>query len=165
MEQTKKRRRKRSKKSKRLNDVAKLLFFLYAGFMIWLLFVLGMENTNGEILEGGYKLNLIPFKTIKVYFDLAQSTTDAYMLRQLFVSLISNVILFIPLGFFLPWVWKKLRPAFKAVGASIAIIVAVEITQLITFVGSCDIDDLLLNSIGALIGYLIWRKVQKIFNL
>ena len=37
------------------------------------------------------------------------------------------------------------------------IIVIIELIQLFTLLGSCDIDDLLLNTIGAVIGWLLWR--------
>lgn len=158
-------KRKKRKKSKRFYDVARLLFFLYLGFMTWLLFVMGMENTNGIILEGGYSINIIPFRTVKTYIDMASSITDAYMLRRLFINLMGSIALFIPLGFFLPCIWKELRSFFKTAGIAVAIILGVEITQLITFVGSCDIDDFILNTLGTLIGYFIWLKFQKKFNI
>ena len=124
METERKRRKRKRKESKRLNDLMRLLFFAYIGFMIWILFVQRMESTNGIVLEGGYSLNIIPFKTIKVYFDAIHSTTSSFAIRQLFVALAANVVLFIPLGFFLPCIWKKLRSFFKAAGVIVAAVIS-----------------------------------------
>ncbi len=69
--------------------------------------------------------------------------------------------MFIPLGFFLPAV-KSLSVNFKAIIIkTVLIITAIEIIQLFSLTGSFDIDDLFLNTIGSVIGYIIQRIIFK----
>ena len=70
--------------------------------------------------------------------------------------------MFIPLGFLLPCLWPRLRSFGRFLPAIVAIIVVIELTQLFTLLGSCDIDDLLLNTIGAVIGFGLLRLVDKL---
>ena len=164
METQHRRKRRKRRESKKVKGVVRLIFFAYVGFMVWLLFVLGMENSSTIMMDGAYNLNIIPFKTINVYIEAMKSTTSAFVMRQIFVGLAANVVLFIPLGFFLPWIWKKLRSFFKTFGVIVLVILGIELVQLMTLVGSCDIDDFLLNTLGALIGYLIWIIFKKKTN-
>ena len=46
-------------------------------------------------------------------------------------------------------------------GLVLLLILAVEILQLVTLLGSCDIDDLLLNILGAAMGYVLWKLRNK----
>ena len=64
--------------------------------------------------------------------------------------------MFIPLGFCLPWVHARLRRWWKTLLVSAGVILCVELTQLVTLLGHCDVDDLILNLIGVTMGYLLW---------
>ena len=66
-----------------------------------------------------------------------------------------NVIIFMPFGFFLPMA-SKYRSFFAAVFYSFTLSLCVETFQLLTKVGSFDVDDLLLNTIGGVAGYIIF---------
>lgn len=69
--------------------------------------------------------------------------------------------MFIPLGFFLSSV-KSLSATFKTIIIrTVVIITAVEIIQLFSLTGSFDIDDLILNTIGSVTGYIIQRIIFK----
>lgn len=61
--------------------------------------------------------------------------------------------MFIPLGFFLPKLWQKQRKLWRTLLTTALIILLVELTQMFTLVGTCDTDDLILNTLGAAIGY------------
>ena len=134
----------------------RFLFLTYAVFMIWLLFLQRMEN--GVILEENW--NFVPFKTLKLYWRLLFSGNHYYA-KQAVVNLAGNVIMFIPLGYFLPAIWLRYGNFWRLLLISVCIIVIIETTQYFTGLGSCDVDDFLLNLPGIIIGFLIWAIAIK----
>jgi glycopeptide antibiotics resistance protein len=74
-------------------------------------------------------------------------------------GIILNVLLFIPMGYLLPLIFKKLRKhsAIDVVLICLLISLATETLQLVFRVGWFDADDIINNTIGALIGVFIWR--------
>ena len=134
-------------------------FALYGVIMLWLLFGqrLGADipGTYWERLQDN--INLIPFFTIREFLHTAQQTANPYLLRHAFINLAGNVVMFVPLGFFPPCLWESLRGFGRCLLFSAASIVVIEIIQLFTLLGSCDVDDLLLNMVGVAIGYGLYR--------
>jgi len=132
-----------------------VLFLLYGILMLWLLF----GQRIGRLTVWDYReqlllnLNLIPFATIGRYLRFLQ-TQQGDLLRHAIINLAGNIVMFVPLGFFLPCSFPKLRTFLRLLPAAAGMILAVEVIQLFTLMGSCDIDDLLLNLIGIFIGYL-----------
>ncbi|RZK10289.1 MAG: VanZ family protein [Flavobacterium sp.] len=102
-------------------------------------------------------VNLVPFRTIKAFMNLHPSTS---MQVKVF-NLLGNVALFIPLGFLLPFVFRKANTLGRVLMASFLISLLFELYQLITHTGNFDVDDLLLNSIGGAIGYACFVMVTK----
>ena len=136
----------------------KLLFVVYAAVMLWLLF-----DRERSLYELDYwsqlqqNMNLEPFHTIKLFWNVLD--WEAY--RSLAViNLGGNIIMLIPLGFFLPVLWKSLQKWWKTWMTTLGIMLAVEVAQLFTLRGSFDVDDLILNLLGAAIGYLIYRWTE-----
>lgn len=131
------------------------VFGLYCAVMIWLLFL----QRRPRIVDTGYldtvrqNLNLQPGDTIRRF--LAVWNTPVYH-RAAIVNLVGNIVMFIPLGFGLPWAHAGLRRFWKTLLLSAGIIVLVELTQLVTLLGRCDVDDLILNLIGVAVGYFLW---------
>ena len=143
--------------------LGRLLFLLYAGVMLWLLF--GQRFGSGTVssaVAGNYNLNIVPLKTIKMYLAMLRRTTNQYLFVHALVNLAGNVILFVPLGFFLPNIWEKKRSPITVLLIVTIVIVLVELVQYVTLLGSCDVDDLLLNLLGAMVGYIIWRFTAKL---
>jgi len=134
-------------------------FALYGVIMLWLLFGqrLGVDvpGTYWERLLNN--VNLIPFLTIKEFLHTAGVTTNPYLIRHAFINLAGNVVMFVPLGFFPPCLWEQLRGFGRCMLFAAACIVTIEIIQLFTLLGSCDVDDLLLNMVGVVIGYGLYR--------
>lgn len=97
-----------------------------------------------------YILNIKPFNWI--------GTTDS--LQQVVVEKVPNIMLFIPLGFFMPVVLKNKRKLYKMALISFAITFSVEFFQY--FIGrSSDIDDIITNLLGAIIGYIIFKMLDS----
>ncbi len=139
------------------NRIWTVLFGLYCALMLWLLFdrpgyVEGIPYW--EQVESN--LNLVPFRTLRLFAELL-SDHRPHLVRAAVINLFGNVIMFVPLGFLLPLTFRRLTTLWKALLTTVFLITAVELLQLFTLVGSCDIDDLILNLFGAAIGYGLFR--------
>lgn len=106
-----------------------------------------------------YQMNLVPFKTIleyiRAYYD--GSMSKIIPLR----NLIGNLIMFFPWGIYLPLLLEKTRRWNKCVVITVAMLLGVELVQFLGRLGSFDIDDLILNLTGALMGFMLYKT--KIF--
>ncbi len=94
-------------------------------------------------------LNLIPIVHLFDIYDGWQ------------MNIIGNITMFIPVGIVWPVCFKKLDSVWKATAAGAGLSLFIEITQLLFYERSSDVDDLLLNTTGALIGALICFGVRK----
>lgn len=129
------------------------LFLAYCVLMLWLLFDRpGYEPGIPYWNQVAGRLNLIPFRTLRLFASLLDSGVHAYI-RMAVINLGGNIIMFIPLGFLLPRVFLQVTSLTRVLLVTALVITVVEILQLFTLVGSCDIDDLILNLSGAAIGY------------
>ncbi len=138
------------------------LFWAYAIAAACLLFGrAGDPLTQGYWYQAERNLNLRPFETVQRYLRLLNGDYGWELWWHAAVNLAGNVVLFVPLGFLTPMLWQGFRPAWRCVLWCAAIIVAVELTQLVTLVGSCDVDDLILNLLGVLLGYGLYKFPAK----
>ena len=92
------------------------------------------------------RINLLPF----VYLF------DYPVFREALINLIGNTAMFIPMGIVWPSVFKQLDTHGKVIAAGVGYSLLIEILQLPFFDRVSDIDDLILNSLGFLIGYGIY---------
>ena len=108
-------------------------------------FLLGYETAVG-------RSNFTPFETIMHYVNLLGSPMHTVAVY----NLVGNIVLFIPFGFYIPVIWRKLQSLWKMMIVSIIIPVFIETTQY--FIGrSIDVDDVILNTLAIIIGYFIYR--------
>ena len=139
------------------------LLILYSLFMLWLLFGRSagwIERLTYEE-QLGYNRNLKPFFTIGNYLWVVFHSSNAYLVRHCFINLAGNVLLFIPVGFLLPKVSKALRNFFRFFLLCFVVMLAVELLQLVTLLGSFDVDDLILNLSGMSLGFLLAHFTEK----
>ena len=73
-----------------------------------------------------------------------------------FLNLAGNVIGFLPFGFFLPILSRRLRNGAVVTALGFGLSLLVESIQLVFKVGCFDVDDLILNTLGAAIGYMLF---------
>lgn len=139
----------------------RMVFEVYCALMIFLLFL----QRSPRAIDSDYvqtlrdNLSLIPGDTIRRFLHVWDSPVYHW---AAIVNLIGNIVMFIPLGFGLPWVFEGLRGLWKTLLLSAGIIVLVEAVQLVTLLGRCDIDDLILNMIGVSAGYLLWSLIAGV---
>ena len=130
------------------------IFIIYCFVLVYVLFL--SRGTRDGFTFAEYMrrfTNFIPFKTIVEY---VQRYIDGY--RNLSVrNLLGNFVLFMPMGALLPCVIRKLDRFWKVTLTVLGMVVMVEIVQGILRVGSVDIDDVLFNVVGAMIGYGLIR--------
>lgn len=74
-----------------------------------------------------------------------------------------NVIMFMPLGFLLPFIWKQWRSLLPTLLTGLVFSLIIELTQLFNR-RLTDIDDLMMNTLGTVIGYGIWLLYQRVFG-
>ena len=100
------------------------------------------------------RINLIPFVNLFNY----------EIFKEMLINVIGNTTMFIPLGIVWPAVFKKLDTHSKVIAAGAGFSLCIEVLQLPFFDRVTDIDDLLLNTLGFLIGYglyLLFRAVKR----
>ena len=137
------------------------LFAIYCALMLWLLFHRPGHMEGIPYWEQAKaNLNLIPFRTLRLFSGLLTDHRP-HLVRAAIVNLAGNVVMFIPLGLFLPLIFAKLQKLWKTLLCVTLMITAVELAQLFTLVGSCDVDDLLLNLLGAGLGYGLYKLIYK----
>ena len=134
----------------------------YCALMIWLLFGQRMGVSSGgtywEQLQ--WNTNLVPFRTVMEFIITAASSSNPYLARHAVINLLGNIVMFIPLGFFLPCIWDNLQKFRRCIFCVVGVIVLIELIQLFTLLGSCDIDDLILNVVGAAAGYWLFMGLH-----
>lgn len=129
--------------------------------------VLGYENGGFfyELMPDAERsLNLVPFKTICAFLF---SEGNAYLPKDVLntrrvINLLGNVFLFVPLGFLLPLSYKKAEKFGIMFLIGSAYVLFIEITQHFIYRIS-DIDDYILNMLGIMLGFGIYKIFKKLF--
>lgn len=128
------------------------VFALYAAFLLKLLLFSRAPGSERSI-------NLIPFASIAQYaFSHSPGTA-----RVALANVVGNILIFIALGAYASW----LRPraaAWLTMLTVASVSVAVEIIQGVFAVGASDIDDVILNCVGGLLGILAFRLLSAILR-
>ena len=111
-----------------------------------------------HIAEGKKKANFKPFATIKLFYESRRMNIE-YKVN----NLLGNILLFIPLGFLLPLLVKRFRNVFLIVLTGFLLSLFYECTQLLTGIGIFDVDDMILNTLGTLLGVCIFYIGKSLF--
>ncbi|MBQ8279382.1 MAG: VanZ family protein [Roseburia sp.] len=98
-----------------------------------------------------FRINLIPFVNLLDYPEFSSAM----------LNVIGNTTMFIPIGVIWPIVYKELNTHKKVITAGACFSLCIEVLQLPFYDRVTDIDDLILNSLGFLIGYLLYVLVKK----
>ena len=126
--------------------VAILLLLAYFLLLAYLLF---FSSTYGRTLEMDYRYNLKPFFEIRRGLE----HIDAVGFHYVVVNIAGNIVAFMPFGFLPPLVSERRMHFGKILGYSFLLTLCAESIQLISRTGAFDVDDLLLNTVGGLMGY------------
>lgn len=133
-----------------------VLFLLYLALLVYFLFF-AESFGRAEPARQGCAYNLTPFKEILRFWRYREKLG----MRAVLLNLVGNVVGFMPCGFFLPIVSRRSKRWYNTVIISFGFSFFVELIQLIFRVGSFDVDDMILNTAGAVAGYSLYCIVQQ----
>lgn len=131
--------------------VMKLLFIIYMCVLVYVVF---FAEAMGRTPQDGYVYNLTPLKEIKRFMKYIWDN-DA-LGRAARLNIFGNIIAFIPFGIYLPYTSESKLGFISTFLYTFSLSLTIELVQLITKVGSCDVDDIILNALGGVIGYILW---------
>ena len=149
-------------------NIWKVLFTIY--ILLVLNFIVIKFNGNIQHLintiqmnmerraQGESGANLVPFRTIKAYID-------DISFGIAFINILGNIIPFIPMGFLIPAAFPSQRNIIKTMISCFLLILSIEILQLIFFLGSFDVDDIILNLLSCFIGFMLFIAYKNIFKI
>lgn len=141
-----------------------IVFIIYILAILYItLFSRGRAVNDMSIWEYARRsVNIIPFKTIRLYIRWLVYGKDNTFVP--IVNLFVNLIFMIPMSIMLPMIWEKFSKLIPSLLFSFVFLMMIEVLQLLTERGSFDVDDLILNLIGAVIGYFIYYIVERKIN-
>ncbi len=79
------------------------------------------------------------------------------------ISDILNIIFFMPLGFLLPTLWSKHRELLPTLCYGLVFSIIIEFAQLFAHGRGTDINDLIMNTLGTILGWVIFKIIRNIF--
>lgn len=150
------------------------LYLIFIIYIIALVFVLfgnmtylrspSSEDIIPSSMDLNKNVNIIPFKTITQYINSLFNNTLSR--TTIFANLFGNFIMFIPMGFFIPYFIKKAQKTTYFLCIVLTMLVSIELLQLLTTRGICDIDDIILNLSGSLLFFFICKMpfIKKILK-
>lgn len=139
---------------KKVRVISGILFITYLLILGYLLF---FSSHYGRDM-GISKYNIIPFKTISDFINYGTK-------QQIKINIVGNIIAFMPMGFFIPIIFSSKRSLFTVLVFSAFISLTVEIMQYEFVVGAFDIDDIILNSLGGVFGYIVFALIHLIYRI
>ena len=163
---------------KRANAFMRAVIFLLFVFYIIMLvdFTLIDDNFGRNIFnflswdKGAFakyintSTNFIPFATVKLF--IKGYVSDYLSLWDTVVNLLGNFLVFMPFTFFTAIFFKKPRAYAKMLVTVLIATVVIELLQLLFLTGATDIDDLILNTSGAMLCYYILhrKRISKVIR-
>jgi len=129
-----------------------VILLIYLIILSYFLFFSESFGRTGQ--DHIFAVNLVPFKEISRCFVYYSSLPRGF----LFVNIVGNIIAFIPFGFLFASLlsYRKGVPWLLTIALSALLSTVVELIQFVTRKGSCDVDDIILNTMGGALGYIIF---------
>lgn len=103
-------------------------------------------------MGGEYRYNLQLFREIRRFIVYRKEVG----FTSFMINIVGNVVAFIPFGFILPAISPRNRKFLNIALLSFELTLSIEIMQLILQVGTFDVDDIFLNLMGGIIGYILF---------
>lgn len=154
----------KSKKNTEMNRthrtewIGAILFLSYLMLLMYFMFFSEMLGRTDASRIFSY--NLQPFKEIMRFWKYR----EVLGYQAVFWNLGGNILCFMPFGYFVMWLWKNMDRWYLVASLSLYLSLLIELVQYFMKVGSFDVDDLLLNTIGGILGYIcckIWRFLRR----
>lgn len=143
----------------KIKTAGRVFFVLYVFALVYFLFFAERFGLH-TFEEREYHYNLVFFKEIKRFWTYRKQLG----FTAVAANLLGNVVGFVPFGLVLPIISRNSRGFFFLTFSGFTLSLLVETVQLITKLGSFDVDDLLMNTLGTAIGYAIFAVCHLIYE-
>ena len=164
-------KKKKGEKIDFFREIVKFGFVLYIIALIGVtLFPIRIGYGRQAITMINMGINYIPFKSI--IYDIRQigigSFSVRFQIKLLIMNVLGNLILLMPIGFIVPVLWKKVNSLKDIVIVGFLVSLSIELLQLlenflsIGFFRVVDVDDLILNVLGAVFGYMAYQVAKLV---
>lgn len=148
---------KRNDKRNIKREIAINIFFVY--FLILINLTICKMNMLQINLENNFYVNYIPFvETINLFKNEFMGIGNALY------NVIGNIVLFIPVGFFIPMLFNKKNNILLIALYGFLVSLTIEVIQLCTAFNLTDVDDLIFNTLGAVLGCIVFKVMYKIIK-
>jgi glycopeptide antibiotics resistance protein len=131
--------------------------------------VVPLSATSQKIVSR-YQVSLIPLATtIRGFTNIVNNSYEGLVILKVLANFVGNIIMFIPLGFLLPLIASKFDDVKRLIFTAALLSISIEMLQFISISFGTyrfvDIDDVMLNTFGAFVGYLVFEKTLKRYRL
>ncbi|MFD0050935.1 VanZ family protein [Actinomycetes bacterium NPDC127524] len=120
-----------------------------------------------------YAVNLVPL--ISIFHDISQigiayGGDSVFMMKLILRNVGGNVLMFVPLGILAPMLWQKFRRLKSILLLGVLMSIGIEFLQFFELLVSSemgrtvDIDDVICNTAGAILGYVLYRLITAVAN-
>ena len=132
-----------------------ILLIIYIGVLLYFMFFSDVLFRNERTVVR--RANFTLLSQIKLFWSVRYTNT-----KLMLVNLLGNMAIFAPFGFLVPTISrnKSYTNIFSVTAMAALFSTGIEVVQILTKVGRFDIDDILLNTIGAVCGYLVYMVVR-----
>lgn len=139
-----------------------LLFIFYLLVLVKIILlkdasIASLPERLNQDYEGFRSLNLIPFQTFWTFFQMIPGGNFLWS----FSNIAGNMFVFLPYGYLLSLLKIKKHPVFKILISSICLSLFFEISQFVFYLGSTDVDDIILNTLGTALGILCFHIISS----
>lgn len=154
--------RKSSRKFNLYHEIALLIFVIFivglASQTVIPKIELGINGNINILKNGKHGINLLP---LKVLFETYREVFINLNINYFIINFLGNIIMFMPIGFFIPLLWEI--PDKKIIIVGFLFSLFIEVCQLFLNRGT-DVDDLILNTLGTILGLLVYKFLYKKFK-
>ncbi len=144
------------KKRDWIRVLSRIAFVIYMLVLVY--FLLLSDGFGRTMRRDDFQFNLIPFVEI-IRFVKYREYIGFY---NVMINLVGNVVAFIPFGALIRWVVNRSVRWYHVMGYTVMFSLSVELLQLVAKVGSFDVDDLILNTLGGVLGYFVYYILRWI---
>ncbi len=149
--------------SRNFSLIFRIIFIFYLLILVKIILLKDAAFTSfPERLQPDYdgfrSFNLIPFQTFRTFFQMISKGNFLWS----FSNIAGNAFIFLPYGYLLSLLNIKKHPIIKILLSSICLSLFFEVSQFVFYLGSADIDDIILNTLGTLLGILCFRIISSL---
>jgi len=153
------------KEQKIFRSIIVVAFVIYIGMLLKFILLKNLTVTefywtsmeNQIIPISKHMINLLPFKTIYAYISNDMNLPTIIIVE----NLIGKIALFLPFGFLVPIIAGRRVKVFKLFIMGLLLCFSIEAMQLLTRTGMLDVDDLMLNMIGIILGFSLFKIINR----